>query len=380
LNAWLPEGPYAARNELFRASLAILFSFFFVAMVGRRVIAVLVALKTGRHVDYGHEWLNNLAKDKANVPTMGGVMMLAAILFAVLMLGNWMNFYVRLGVFCIIWLGVVGGFDDWLKLTVGRRLGTRQGLKSYEKLLFQFGLGVLLAVFIYREGERNNAVLAVQATPNTPQQSQVPAFRILAVPFYKQGILLSVPAFMIITVLVTAFTSNAVNLTDGMDGLASGCAAMCGFAFMILTYLIGDAELARSLLLPHIPQAGELAVLCGAMVGACLGFLWFNCPPASVFMGDTGSLPLGGLIGFVAVVIRQELMLILVGGVFVIEALSVMLQVGYFKWTGGRRLFRMAPIHHHYHMKGWTETQVVLRFWTMAAVFTVFALLTVKLR
>ena len=178
--------------------------------------------------------------------------------------------------------------------------------------------------------------------------------------------------------------SNAVNLTDGMDGLASGVLTVVAFAFIVLTLLAGwdanDGEVAKWMRIPYIPKSDELAILCAAMVGACLGFLWFNCSPAQVFMGDTGSLPLGGLIGYVAVVIRQEFLLVVIGGVFVLEVLSVVIQVGYFKATGGKRVFRMAPIHHHFHLGGWTEQQVVLRFWVLSAVLVAIALLTIKLR
>jgi phospho-N-acetylmuramoyl-pentapeptide-transferase len=165
-----------------------------------------------------------------------------------------------------------------------------------------------------------------------------------------------------------------------MDGLASGCVAVCALVFMIMAYVVGDAATAAKLLLPHIPLSGELTVLCGAIVGASVGFLWYNCHPARVFMGDTGSLPLGGLIGYVAIVIRQEPLLLIAGGVFVIEAVSVILQVGYFKATGGKRLFLVAPIHHHFHVGGWTEPQTVVRFWITAGVFAALALLSVKLR
>jgi len=183
-----------------------------------------------------------------------------------------------------------------------------------------------------------------------------------------------------VTVLVMTGTSNAVNLTDGMDGLASGCVALCALVFGILTYVVGTADLAGKLLFPHIPRSAELVILCGAIMGACLGFLWYNCHPARVFMGDTGSLPLGGLIGYVAVVTRQELMLFIAGGVFVMEALSVMAQVGYFKWSGGRRLLRCAPIHHHFHLSGWSEPQTVIRFWLLAAMFSGLALASIKMR
>jgi phospho-N-acetylmuramoyl-pentapeptide-transferase len=253
----------------------------------------------------------------------------------------------------------------------------------YEKLLFQIGLGVLLGYFIYYHGAVTADHFAAIGGPGgwgEASRRQLEAYHVLAVPFYKHGIVLGIYGFMITTVLVTAGTSNAVNLTDGMDGLAAGCVAICSFAFVALAALVGDVAQATRLLMPAVPGADELGVLCGAMVGACLGFLWYNCHPAQVFMGDTGSLPLGGLIGYVAIVTRQELMLLIVGGIFVIEAVSVILQVGCYKLTGGKRIFRVAPLHHHFHLGGWTETQTVMRFWLVSALFAAFALATVKLR
>jgi phospho-N-acetylmuramoyl-pentapeptide-transferase len=193
-------------------------------------------------------------------------------------------------------------------------------------------------------------------------------------------VVLPTAAFAVIAVIVIAGTSNAVNLTDGMDGLASGCVVLTAFGFMILAYVVGDAELSRQLLFNHISGAAELSVICGAIAGACLGFLWYNAYPAQVFMGDTGALPLGGLMGYVAIVTRLELMLLIVGGVFVIEAVSVLIQIIYYKSTGGRRFFRCAPLHHHFHLGGWTETQTVTRFWLLAALFAAFGLATLKLR
>ena len=242
-------------------------------------------------------------------------------------------------------------------------------------MLFQIGLGVILGYFIYHHGQSNFAL-----TGPIGQRQPVETYRVLMVPFYKHGLMLGTFAFMFVTVLVVAGTSNAVNLTDGMDGLASGCVALCCFVFMVLAYIVGTTDLATKLLLPHVPKSGELAVLSGAMMGACMGFLWYNAHPAKVFMGDTGSLPLGGLIGYIAIVTRQELMLFLVGGVFVMEAVSVILQVGYYKLTGGKRVFLIAPIHHHFHVSGWSEPQTVIRFWLLGAAFAVFALTTVKLR
>ena len=368
-----PEGPYAYRDALFRGTCAVLLGFLVVWLLGPRVIRELMRRKIGDRAAFDHTGYDELVKDKKNTPTMGGVLIVGAIIVCLLLLADLGNYYVRMGLFCMIWLSVLGGMDDYLKLTKSTRGGTRDGLKMYEKLLFQIALGMLLGFFIYDHGRQNEALASIGGEP-------VEAFRILSVPFYKHGIELGVGVFMLVAIVVTAGTSNAVNLTDGMDRLAGGCMVLCSFVFMVLAYLGGDPERAGSLLLPYIPYTAELAVLCGAMMGACLGFLWYNCHPAQVFMGDTGSLPLGGLIGYVAIVTRQELMLFIVGGVFVIEAFSVMIQVGYFKLTGGKRVFRMSPIHHHFHLGGWTETQTVTRFWLLATLFAGVALATVKLR
>lgn len=374
---YLFPGNYGYQNPLFRGTIAILVSFLVVWWLGPSVIRMLLKKKCGDIPDFDHKQLNELTSHKANVPTMGGILILFAVVAAVLLLANLTVFYIHMAGLCLVWLGLVGYQDDKIKLTAKGREGGRDGLKSYQKLLFQLGLGVVLAVFIFQRGEANFG------------DSGLHTYRALTIPFFKgdldNPILLSFPVFVIVTVLVITGSSNAVNLTDGMDGLASGCMIMCCLVFMLLSYAVGDERVARYLQFSHIPDAGELAVLCGSLMGACLGFLWYNAAPAQVFMGDTGSLPLGGLIGYVAIVTRQELMLFIVGGVFVMEALSVMLQVGFFKLTKtatkpGRRLFLIAPIHHHFHLKGWKETQVVARFWILAALFAVIALATTKLR
>ena len=372
---WFGGRHYAYENTLFRGACAALFCFVLVVLFLPRVIRQLLKWKLGDQPEFDHASLNELTRDKNNVATMGGLMILAAIAAAMLLLADLENFYVRMSLVCLIWLGVLGGVDDWLKLTSKRRATSRDGLKMHEKLLFQVGLGLLLGYFIFKHGQSNFAILSPLV-----ESGSVPAFKILSVPFYKTGLQLSTFMFMMVTVLVMTGTSNAVNLTDGMDGLASGCVAMCALVFAILAYVIGTEDLAAKLLLPHVPKSGELVILCGAILGSCLGFLWYNCHPARVFMGDTGSLPLGGLIGFVAVVTRQELMLLIAGGVFVIEAISVMIQVGFFKWTSGRRIFRCAPIHHHFHLGGWSESQTVVRFWLVSAMFAFLALATIKLR
>ncbi len=373
---WLLHGKqYAYYSPLFRATMAVLLAFVVVWAAGPRVIRRLIRAGIGDQPEFDHDVLNQLTTSKRNTPTMGGVMIVGAVVLVTLLLADLGNFYVRMGLFCLCWLGVLGGVDDYLKLTANRRSGTRDGLKLWEKLVFQVALGALLAVFILRAGE-GNVISARWLDVSAPH---APYYNVLSIPFYKHGIVLPTAAFVVVAILVIAGTSNAVNLTDGMDGLASGCLALTAFAFMVLAYIVGNADVAEYLLFFHIRGAGELAVMCGAVLGACLGFLWYNAYPAQVFMGDTGSLPLGGFIGYVAIVTRLELMLLIVGGVFVIEAVSVLIQIFHYKRTG-RRFFRCAPLHHHFHLGGWTETQTVMRFWLLAALFATFALATIKLR
>ncbi|HZK82123.1 MAG TPA: phospho-N-acetylmuramoyl-pentapeptide-transferase [Humisphaera sp.] len=348
----------------FGATFSIVLSFLLCILFGPPVIAWLRRLKIRDLPDFDQADLNKLMADKKGVPTMGGLLIIASIAATVLLLGDLGNFYVRMGLVCLIWLGGVGAVDDWLKLT--RRTGSRQGLTSLEKLLFQIGLGVLLAYFTWNYGS------------NTEKYLYFPFLKSRTVP-------LNLGVFILIATVVMTGSSNAVNLTDGLDGLAAGCMAIVSFTFCILSLIIGNSRWADWLLLPYVQATDQMAVLSGAMAGACIGFLWFNCYPATVFMGDTGSLALGGLIGYIAIVVRQELLLFLIGGIFVIEAISVMLQVGYFKFSrwrfgAGRRIFLVAPLHHHFQKKGWSETQVVVRFWLIGAMLAAMALATVKLR
>lgn len=376
---WLTHGaPYAYKPAWFRATLAVVVAFVIVWALGPWVIRTLVRMKIGDRPEFDHKALNEATRNKTDTPTMGGVLIAVAVLVTVLLLADLTNFYIVMGMFCLVWLAVLGGVDDWLKLTVNRRAGTRDGLRMWEKLIFQVALGVLLALFIYRSGDALLADARWGADLDAPATA---FYNMLILPFTSHTLTLSTAAFAVIAIVVIAGTSNAVNLTDGMDGLASGCMVLTAFAFMVFAVVVGSYDLARPLLFPHIRGAAELAVLCGAVVGACLGFLWYNAYPAQVFMGDTGSLPLGGLMGYVAIVTRLEPMLLIVGGVFVIEALSVVIQVVVFKASGRRkRVFRCSPLHHHYHLGGLNETQVVMRFWLLAALFAAFALLTIKLR
>ena len=352
----------------FQTIVSVPLSFLIVLLSGPRVIAWLRKQKIGDNPDFDQAQMNERMKGKAGTPTMGGILIIAAIAITTLLVADLENFYVKMALICLVWLGAVGAADDWLKLTAKRRGGGRQGLTGLEKLLFQIGLSVILCVFTYYYGQNLDTV------------------RRLYFPFFKElKVPINLPTFIVMGTLVITGFSNAVNLTDGLDGLAAGCMALSSLTFAVLAMCIGVQAYAEFLLLPYIQASGQMAVLAGAMMGACLGFLWFNCSPASVFMGDTGSLAMGGLIGYIAIVIRQELLLVLVGGIFVIEALSVMIQVGYFKLSRkrfgeGRRIFLMAPLHHHFQQKGWPETQVVIRFWLIGAILAAMALATVKLR
>jgi len=290
---------------------------------------------------------------------------------------------VYLGLFTLVWMAVVGGADDYLKLTASRRGTGRQGLYSWEKLVFQLGIGLIVGYFAYRYGQAsggNGDSLA--HVLNLPFQRTYDPKTMFA----ADGLIyLGLPVFMIISMLVVAGLSNAVNMTDGMDGLATGTSAIVCFALILLTLVSGQLSSAQYLYVPYIPLADELAVMGGAMLGACLGFLWWNCKPAQIFMGDTGSLAIGGLIGYIAIVIRQEFVVLLMCGVFIFEILSVVIQVGWFKYTRiktgtGRRIFRIAPYHHHLHQGGWAENQVVARLWLITILLAVVAMASLKMR
>ncbi len=358
----------------FRAFVAVVCSFLVVLMFGRKTIRWLIKQKIGDAPEFYHADLNEIMARKAATPTMGGILICGSMLLTILLFADLTNRFVMLALIVLAWLAVLGGFDDWLKLTSARRApGSREGLHAWEKLLFQIGIGAVAGYFLYRHGmgrETHHVLtLPFQRTyqPGTTQLE-------------NSVIVLSGVAFVLIATILIAGTSNAVNLTDGMDGLAAGTLAVASFALMVLCFIAGSFETARFLMFPHIDGSKELMIVTGAMAGACLGFLWFNCAPAQVFMGDTGALPLGGLMAFIAVAIRQEILLLVIGGVFFMEMASVILQVGYFKWTGGKRMFRCSPVHHHFHLGGWSEPQVVTRFWVLAVVFAMIALVSIKLR
>ncbi len=360
---------YAYRYVMFRSVAAVLTSLLIAVLIGPKIIRWLMRKKIGDRPEFHHAALNELTREKANTPTMGGLIIIFSTLATTLLWAKLNNPFVQKAIVLMIWFGCLGGVDDWLKLTSAIRHRSRNGLKPWEKLLFQIGGAVLIASFLYAD------------FTNIADGKQ------FWLPFYKHGLPLAPWVFVLIAIFYISATSNAVNLTDGMDGLAAGCVGMVSLVLVILCYVTSETMTrttpvtwAMYLLLPHIPQAGELSIFYSAILGAVLGFLWFNCHPAQTFMGDVGSLPLGAAMGYGALVTRNEILLFVIGGVFVIELFSVVLQVTYFRYTGGQRLFRCAPIHHHFHLAGWSEPQVVVRFWLLAAAFAALALATLKIR
>jgi phospho-N-acetylmuramoyl-pentapeptide-transferase len=309
---------------------------------------------------------------KAGTPTMGGVLIVAAIVIPTLLWADLRNAYVVLAMGATLAFGTIGFVDDYNKVVRRRNLGLTPRAK--------FSLQVLTCVLV------GSVLVALQTQGAYSTQLSVPFFKrlhpnlVIASLFDHSFIwpLAYVP-FVLFLVLVIVGCSNAVNLTDGLDGLAIGCVLVSSTALTVLTYLSSNAKFADYLDLQKIPDAGELVIFCGSLAGASLGFLWYNAHPAEMFMGDVGSLALGGAIGIVAVIIKQEILLLSIGGVFVLEALSVIIQVGSFKLTG-KRVFRMAPLHHHFELLGWSESKIIVRFWIVALVFALFSLTTLKLR
>ncbi len=339
-----------------RAMLACLTALAISLMLGPLVIRKLTTYKIGQEVraDGPKSHLT-----KAGTPTMGGALILLAIAITTLLWGDLRNRFVWVVLLVTLAFGAIGWVDDYRKVVRHQS----KGLSAKAKFLWQSLIGLAAAMYL--------AHLA----------SSLPALNELILPFFKFAAYPLGPiGFVVLTFLVIVGTSNAVNLTDGLDGLAIMPTVMVGSALGIFAYVAGNAVFSRYLGLPHIPGAGELAVFCGALAGAGLGFLWFNAYPAEVFMGDVGALALGAALGSIAVIVRQEIVLFIMGGVFVAETLSVMIQVIYFKLSGGKRIFRMAPLHHHYELEGWKESQVVVRFWIITMMLVLFGLSTLKLR
>ncbi len=295
---------------------------------------------------------------KAGTPTMGGLIILFAILIPTLLWADLTNYFILMVLLVTMWLGLIGFMDDYLKAVKHQT----KGMVARKKLIGQISLGLLFGLIL------------VYMPPNSSFDGTTD------IPFFKNFVLNLGIFYIPFIILVLTGASNAVNLTDGCDGLAIGLSGIAFLVFTAFAYLAGRADFSGYLQIEYIPGAGELTVLCGAALGAALGFLWFNSNPAEVFMGDTGALALGGALGSIAILIKKELLLVIVGGVFVIEALSVIIQILSYRYRGGKRVFKMAPIHHHFELLGWAEAKVVTRFWILGALFALLTLATLKIR
>ena len=335
--------------------MAALTAFILSLIFGPYVIKMLKNWKIGENIKKEEsQRLYELHSSKQDTPTMGGIFILLAVIISTLLWADMTNSFVLLSLFCTIWLGITGFIDDYLKHIRKKS----KGLTAAAKFTSQIILGLLLGVILY-------------SLPNNST--------IIDVPFLKDASLNLGIFYIVFVILVITGTSNAVNLTDGLDGLAIGSVIMVAVPVSILCYVSGNLKFSDYLLIPYIRGAGELTVFCASILGAGLGFLWFNCYPASIFMGDVGSLALGGALGTVALLIRKELLLVIVGGVFVAEALSVILQVFSFKLFK-KRIFKCSPLHHHFQFLGWQENKVIVRFWIVAALLALFTLVTLKIR
>jgi len=366
----------------FRAVMAAMTALLMGLAAGPYVIRRLRELKIGQPVR-GYAMETHLSK--SGTPTMGGVLILLCITVSTLLWFDWSNRFVWIVLVVTLGFGAIGWVDDWRKV-VNK---DPEGMRSREKYFWQSAIGLLAALYLVFSISENSNLRVLELFLNWVRSGfdvSLPPKAGLLLPFIKEvSYPLGVLGFVVLTYLVIVGSSNAVNLTDGLDGLAIMPVVMVGSALGVFAYVTGSAVYSRYLFFPHIPGSGELLIFCAAMAGAGLAFLWFNTHPAQVFMGDVGALALGAALGTVAVIVRQEIVLAIMGGVFVAEALSVMFQVGYFKYTKkkfgqGRRLFRMAPLHHHFEKHGWKETQVVVRFWIITMLLCLLGLSTLKLR
>ena len=381
MDEWLDSaGLYSFLQVLyqreFRAFTAVVVAFFIVIFLGKPLIRALIKLKIGDHAEFNQKELNALMKSKENTPTMGGILLIGSVFVTTLLFADLFNQYVQLLLVVIFLFAGLGGFDDYLKLVAGhRKPGSRDGLYMWEKLLFQFGFGLIVALMVWKYAGTSDAAHSL-TLPFV--RTYIPGMETLTLS--PNVIVLGIGMFSIIAIFMVMLMSNAVNITDGLDGLAPGTVMIASFAMMVLCYIAGSSDLAGFLLMPYVEGSAEMMVVAGASAGACLGFLWFNCHPAQVFMGDTGSMPLGALLATIAIIIRQEFLLLIIGGVFLVEIGSSFLQIAYYKATKGKRIFKCAPIHHHFHRKGWSESQVVTRFWVIAVILAMIALVSIKMR
>jgi phospho-N-acetylmuramoyl-pentapeptide-transferase len=399
----------------FRVLIAVLLSLFITTVYGNRQINILRKKQIGESV---RELGLAGEQQKKGTPTMGGIIIILAILIPTLLLANLEKVYIRLMIISTIWLGIIGFIDDYLKLRakklaqkqgVNYKKGDSDGLAGWFKVFGQVGLGIIIGATLYF----NDNVKIWREYQGTPTSANTEVFQrevngrtkyfveakdpITTIPFVKGhefNYSKLVPAalrdytwvlYILIVIFIITAVSNGSNITDGLDGLATGTSALIGVCLGIFAYASGNLLFADYLNIMYIPNLGELSIFIGALIGACVGFLWYNSYPAQVFMGDTGSLTLGGIIAALAIIVHKELLIPIFCGVFLVENLSVMLQVGYFKYTKrkygeGRRIFLMSPLHHHYQKKGYHESKIVTRFWIVTILLVVFSIVTLKLR
>jgi phospho-N-acetylmuramoyl-pentapeptide-transferase len=343
------------RYITFRAAYAGALSLFICLFLGPWFIRKIQQMSIGQNI---RDEVPKHHQSKAGIPTMGGILIIIAIVISTLLFTDLTNRHVQLGLFVLISFGVLGYIDDYIKVRMKKARGLNKRAKLISQILFTLIVGAIL--YFYPVNPELKTVTNFIFFKNVQID-----FRIFYIPF---------------VMLVIILTSNAVNLADGLDGLAGGLLGISAGSYAILSYVAGNAKLAGYLNILMVPGSGEMTIFCLAMLGACLGFLWFNAFPAQIMMGDTGSLPLGALIGFFAVVVKQEFLLVFVGGVFVIEALTVLIQVVYFHATRGKRIFRMAPLHHHFELCGWQEPKIVVRFWILGILLAMLAMSTLKIR
>ena len=345
------------RYITFRAAMAAVTAFLLCVVLGPIFIRYFKTLRIRENAKrHDAPGLDRFQVVKEGTPTMGGIFMIISIVLSVLFWADLSNLYINLTLIVCVCLGLLGWIDDYVKLA---QKGPHRGLPARTKFFYELTRGLCLGWYLYYFNPEMSAKLDV--------------------PFFKHVVLDLGIFYIFFVALVIIGTTNAVNLTDGLDGLAVGCVLIVSFTLAILSYLSGHVEFSKYLLIPYIPGGGELAVFCAAIIGASLGFLWFNCHPASIFMGDVGSLALGGSLGAIAIFIKKELLLGLLGGVFVIEALSVILQVASFK-TRKKRLFKMSPFHHHLQLSGWHESKIIIRFWIIGIILALLTLTTLKIR
>ena len=358
----------------FRAAGAAITALFICFLIGPKIIRTLIVSHFGETIRKNGPESHH---KKEGTPTMGGIIIILAIILPTFLWAKLDNLFIQIIMIAVIWMGIIGFIDDYLKI----KKGFTKGLIARYKIIGQLALGAFISFTLFFSS--HNKIYSIIGDNNVKEYINTSS---ISLPFIANGIFdITTLFYIILIIIIIMATSNAINLTDGLDGLATGLTAICAIVFALLAYASSRADFSNYLNIIFIPFSGELFIFCFALIGSCIGFLWFNANPAKIFMGDTGSLSLGAAIGTLAILLKKEILLIIVGGVFVTEALSVIIQVLYFKYSlkfkgKGLRFFKMAPIHHHFELKGWSENHVVVRFWIIGILLALLSLTTIKLQ